>query len=150
MGTPARLNPPPRIVLDTNVLVSTLLFGGEVAWLREAWQLATAVPLASRATVSELIRVLAYPRFRLSADEREALLAEYLPWCESVDVPESIVVPACRDPQDAIFLRLAVAAAADALLTGDADLLALDGTIAVPIVRPASMRRRLRGGRPGR
>ena len=113
-----------------------------------AWQLGGALPLASRATVSELIRVLAYPEFRLSPDEREAVLAEYLPWCESVDVPESTsessVVPACRDPHDAIYLRLAVAARADALLTGDADLLALHGTLSIPMVRPASMRRRLR------
>lgn len=138
------MRPPPRIVLDTNVLVSAVLFGGEVAWLREAWQLGAALPLASRATVSELLRVLAYPKFRLSGDEREAVLAEYLPWCESVDVPPSTVVPACRDPHDAIFLRLAVAARADALLTGDANLLALDGTVSLPIVRPAGMRRRLR------
>lgn len=148
MGTPAGLSPPPRIVLDTNVLISALLFDGEVVWLKEAWQLAAATPLASGATASELIRVLAYPKFRLSADEREAVLAEYLPWCESVEVPESTVVPACRDPHDAIFLRLAVAARADALLTGDADLLTLDGAISVPIVRPASMRRRLRAAPP--
>ena len=148
MGAPGRLRQPPRIVLDTNVLVSALLFGGEVAWLRDAWQRAAALPLASRATVSELIRVLAYPRFRLSADERGAVLAEYLPWCESVEVPESTIVPACRDPHDAIFLRLAVAARADALLTGDADLLALDGTTSVPIVRPAGMKRRLRAAQP--
>lgn len=148
MGASGRLRPPPRIVLDTNVLVSAPLFGGEVAWLREAWQINAAVPLASRATVSELIRVLACPKFRLSAGEREAVLAEYLPWCESVDVPESTAVPACRDPHDAIFLRLAVAAHADALLTGDADVLSLDGTISVPIVRPASMGRHLRAARP--
>ena len=148
MGAPGRLRQPPRIVLDTNVLISALLFDGEVVWLKEAWQLAAATPLASRATASELIRVLAYPKFHLSADEREAVLAEYLPWCESVAVPESTVVPACCDPHDAIFLRLAVAAGADALLTGDADLLELDGTIPVPIVRPASMRRRLRAAGP--
>lgn len=86
MGAPGRLRQPPRIVLDTNVLISALLFDGEVVWLKEAWQLAAATPLASRATASELIRVLAYPKFPLSADEREAVLAEYLPWCESVAV----------------------------------------------------------------
>lgn len=98
--------------------------------------------------MSELIRVLAYPKFRLSAAEREAVPAEYLPWCESADVPESTPVPACRDPRDAIFPRLAVAARADALLTGDTDLLALGGTLSIPIVRPARMRRRLRAARP--
>ena len=61
----------PRVVLDTNCLVSALISSrGKFAWLREAWQTKRLIPLASRDTVSELLRVLAYPKFKLSPDEQ--------------------------------------------------------------------------------
>src|SRR5262249_48764253 len=51
-----------RVVLDTNVVVSALLFTrGATVRLREAWQAGEVLPLASRATAAELVRVLAYP-----------------------------------------------------------------------------------------
>ena len=81
----------PRLVLDTNVLVSALVFpAGSTSWLRTAWQSGTIRPLASRETATELIRVLAYPKFRLDKDERDDLLSDYLPWCETVVVRDSV------------------------------------------------------------
>ena len=110
----------PRLVLDTNVLVSALVFpAGSTSWLRVAWQAETVRPLASRETTTELIRVLAYPKFRLGKDERDDLLADYLPWCEIVVVRDMSAVPDCRDRHDRIFLALALAGRADALVTGD-------------------------------
>ena len=71
---------PPRVVLDTNVVLSALLFrGGPTAQVRAAWMSARFVPLASAATAQELMRVLAYPKFKLTADEQHDLLADYLP-----------------------------------------------------------------------
>lgn len=118
-----------RAVLDTNVVVSALLFpGGRPGQLRAAWQRGAFVPLASAHTINELVRVLAYPKFRLSADDRDELLADYLPWIEAVRVPEPAPrVPTCRDPADAMFLHVAAAGRAACLVTGDADLLALAG-----------------------
>ena len=117
---------PPRPVLDTNVLLSALLFqAGSLSWMRGAWQSGDIIPLASRATTAELLRVLTYPKFKLRDDEREDLLADYLPWCETVTVPNGIKVPDCRDPFDRPFLELAIFAGADALITGDKDLLVL-------------------------
>jgi putative PIN family toxin of toxin-antitoxin system len=134
----------PRLALDTNVLLSALLFhAGSLAWLRQAWQAETIRPLASRDTTAELIRVLAYPKCRLSADQREDLLGDYLPWCEAVRVPKGIKLPPCHDPHDRPFLELALAAEADALLTGDRDLLALAGAFAAPILAPAAFRERV-------
>lgn len=132
---------PPRLVLDTNVVLSALLFSSSaLAWLRRAWQAKTIRPLASRETTMELIRVLAYPKFRLTAGEREDLLADFLPFCETVAVPAGIEVPVCRDPLDRPFLELAVAGKADWLVTGDNDLLVLSPDFSVPIVTPAALR----------
>lgn len=135
-----------RLVLDTNVLLSALLFpAGSLLWLRQAWQSEATRPLTSRDTTAELIRVLAYPTFRLNDDEREDLLADYLPWCETVRVSKPPLVPICRDPFDRPFLELALVARADALVTGDADLLALAGTFSVPILTPRAIEEQLRG-----
>lgn len=135
---------PPRIVLDTNVLLSTLLFhAGALSWLRLAWQSEAIHPLASHDTTTELIRVLSYPKFKLTSDEREDLLGDYLPWCETVTVPNKIKLPDCRDPFDRPFLALALTAKADALITGGKDLLALSHLFAVPILTPAVFRDRM-------
>lgn len=135
---------PPRIVLDTNVLLSTLLFhAGALSWLRLAWQSEAIHPLASHDTTTELIRVLSYPKFKLTSDEREDLLGDYLPWCETVTVPNKIKLPDCRDPFDRAFLALALTAKADALITGDKDLLVLSHLFAVPILTPAVFRDRM-------
>lgn len=141
MGAPREVSPP-RVVLDTNVVLSALLFGARsLAWLRSAWQAGRIVPLASRATATELIRVLHYPKFELTGAERDDLLADYLPYCEAVTVPPRVRgIPHCRDPADIPFLRLAVAGKASWLVTGDADLLALAPRLAVPIVSPARFR----------
>lgn len=120
---------PPRVVLDTNFVLSALLFGGGwAARLRGAWQSGRFVPLASTATARELVRVLAYPKFRLSAEEQEQLLADVVPWLQVVQVPDPPPpAPACRDPFDLPFIHLAIAGRAQALVSGDRDLLALAG-----------------------
>jgi putative PIN family toxin of toxin-antitoxin system len=120
---------PPRVVLDTNVVLSALLFGGGwAARVRSGWQSGRFVPLASTATAHELVRVLAYPKFGLSADEQEQLLADYLPWVQVVQIPDPPPpAPACRNRFDLPFVHLAIAGKARALVSGDRDLLALAG-----------------------
>ena len=126
----------PRVVLDTNVVLSALVFGrGRGAWLRKAWRSGRIRPLVCRATAEELIAVLTYPKFNLDATEQNDLLADYLPWCDTIILPEPPpTVPDCRDPDDLPFLRLAVAAKANYLVTGDGDLHALSHGFIPPIV----------------
>ncbi len=121
---------PPRVVVDTNVVLSALLFGGgPMVRVRAGWQSGRFVPLASTATAQELVRVLGYPKFRLSADEQEELLADFMPWIEVVQIPDPPpAVPACRDPFDRPFLHLALVGRARAIVSGDRDLLALAAT----------------------
>ena len=118
---------PPLVVLDTNVVLSALVFaGGRVALLRAAWQGGRCVPLASQATATEAIRVLGYPKFKLSAAERDELLADCLPYCRSVRIPARLPrLPLCRDANDQMFIELAAVGKAAFLVTGDKDLLAL-------------------------
>jgi putative PIN family toxin of toxin-antitoxin system len=116
-----------RVVLDTNVVLSALVFrGGAAGQVRQAWQRGRVLPLASTATVQELVRVLVYPKFRLSQLEQDELLADYLPYAEVVRIAQPPpTVPDCRDAGDLPFLYLAVTGKAQVLVSGDRDLLAL-------------------------
>lgn len=114
-----------RVVLGTNVVLSALVFrGGAAGQVRQAWQRGVVLPLASTATVQELVRVLAYAKFRLSHAERDELLADYLPYAETVRIPQPPpVVPDCRDVLDLPLMHLAVAGKAQVLVSVDRDLL---------------------------
>lgn len=120
-----------RVVLDTNVVVSALVFpSGPASALRGAWQADRFEPLVSVHTARELVRVLGYAKFALQPAEQEDLLADYLPWTHVVRIPDRVSgAPACRDPLDVPFLELAIAGRADVLVSGDRDLLALHGTL---------------------
>jgi uncharacterized protein len=132
-----------RVVFDTNIVVSTLLFAnGRLAWLRSHWHEGRCLPLISRATAAELARVLAYPKFKLAAEDRLELLSDYLPWCETVEVHEKCAI-ACRDLHDQPFLDLAQSGDADVLVTGDKDLLALSRRAAFTIETPEAYQRRM-------
>lgn len=130
---------PPRVVLDTNAVLSALVFGGGPAGqLRRAWQAGRCLPLVSTDTVQELIRVLAYPKFRLGADAQHELLADYLPYARSVRMPRRLpTIAPCRDPFDVPFLQLAMVGRAAVLVSGDRDLLALAGQTPFDILPPA-------------
>jgi len=134
-----------RVVLDTNTIVSALVFhNGRLAWLRRTWQCGDLVPLVCNGSVSELLRVLSYPKFRLGEPEIRELLGDFLPYAETVlDLQETAAAPRCCDEDDQIFIDLAFAAKADALVTGDADLLSLAGTSTLLICSPAELQRRL-------
>jgi putative PIN family toxin of toxin-antitoxin system len=136
-----------RIVLDTNVVVSAILFEhGELAWIREAWTTGGITPLIDRPCLDELVRVLTYPKFRLTEGELRSLLGSYLPHAVTVDtsaVPPGDL-PRCRDPEDDRFLLLASEGEAEALVTGDAALLFFNDTATTEIYTPAELRERMR------
>ena len=142
MGEKTEVARPRRVVLDTNVAVSALVFReGRLAWLREAWEAGRIVPIVSAETVAELVRVLAYPKLKLSEEETKNVLAHYMEHAEAVRAAgASVRVPECRDPDDRKFLQLAYAAKADALVTGDEDLLTLAGKSRVPILTPDALK----------
>lgn len=135
----------PRVVIDTNLALSALVFAqGRLVPLRQAWQHRRIQPLLSRDTAAELIRVLAYPKFKLSPKEQQELLADYVPYCTTINIPNPPPeIPHCRDKFDIPFLQLAVAGKAEMLITGDEDLLCLSGTFVCSIVSAAAFMKTL-------
>ncbi|MFH1350300.1 MAG: putative toxin-antitoxin system toxin component, PIN family [Pseudomonadota bacterium] len=114
-----------RLVLDTNVVVSGLLFGGEPGKLVELWKQKRIHPLFSREIIEEYLKVLAYPRFRLTESDIQFLLAhEILPCFEVVTVAKGMPFVK-RDPSDDKFIWCAQQGKAEAIVSGDGHLLAL-------------------------
>jgi putative PIN family toxin of toxin-antitoxin system len=117
-----------RLVLDTNVWLDWLVFGGkEVVGLRAAHHAGMATFVIDDPCLEELARVLAYPTFNLDA----AAISSRLDEAGEVAVPftgdprELPALPRCRDPDDQKFLQLAAAARVTCLVTRDQALLRL-------------------------
>jgi uncharacterized protein len=128
----------PRLVFDTNVLVSAMMLPQSKP--RLAWNLArrTGVVLASHETLEELDSVLRRPKLAryIATSERIAFLDELARVVDLVQVTQRLSL--CRDPRDDKFLELAYAGRANLLLTGDADLLVLHPFRGTAIVTPAA------------
>lgn len=123
-----------RAVLDTNVLISALLFPGLPSRLAAAWQEGTLLPVVSPPILDEYLRALAYPKFRLTAEEISGLLEEaFLPFIETVHT-KGTPFTLLSDPDDAKFIECAVAADVPWIVSGDTDLLDLGRVQSVQIV----------------
>ena len=128
-----------RAVLDTNVLLSALLFGGRLEGLHRAWRAGRLRLVLSRETADELLRVMAYPKFRLTRAEITSLFdTELLPFAEVVELPASKRGQrGSRDPEDDKFIRCAQAGKCTRLVSGDDDLFSLKRVGKVAILSPA-------------
>ncbi len=125
-----------RVVVDTGVAVSAVLLPRSVPRRAFDRALATGRLLVSAATVADLDEVLRRPKFDryVRAGERLAFLAALLREAEVVDV--TAAVAECRDPNDDMFLELAVSGRATHIVSGDADLLVLHPFRGVAVVTP--------------
>jgi putative PIN family toxin of toxin-antitoxin system len=134
-----------KVVLDTNVLLSGLMFpDGAPGRVVAAWREARFDLVISVHQLAEIGRALAYPKIRriLDWDDRriEQFIRQLYVRAQIVNLDGiSVEVPA--DPDDVPILATLVAAKADVLITGDGDLLALRDRYA--ILTPAEFVHRL-------
>jgi putative PIN family toxin of toxin-antitoxin system len=136
----------PRAVLDTNVLVSALISpGGPSAALVLELRGGAFELIASPMLLAELRDVLAREKFRRHVTEAEAATYVDLIRHEALvlDDPEPRARPLSVDPDDEYLVDLARAAAADALVSGDAHLLDLRDRL--PVMTPAEFLATLSG-----
>jgi putative PIN family toxin of toxin-antitoxin system len=125
-----------RLVLDTTVILSSLLFPGSTP-SKALLKSQAGTVLASDATLIELVKVLGRTRFDRYVERsvRQRLVAEFANVCEKIQI--DFPIRACRDPKDDKFLEVAVHGRADVVVTGDADLLALHPFRGIAILTPA-------------
>lgn len=128
----------PRVVVDTNVLLSRLLVPSSVPAQAVRRAVDQGQILASEATLEELADILSRPKFDryLTVSERQQFLRLFMRIAQWVPILHP--VQACRDPRDDKFLALAVNGEAGVIITGDQDLLVLDPFRDVRILEPAA------------
>ncbi len=142
-----------NLVLDTNIVVSGILWHGPPHVLLERVFRGEATAWTCAELHAELLQVLNYPKLRdlLAArdldpakiGERYAALCR---WVRATPLPQ----PICRDPQDDRVLACALSARVDAVVSGDDDLLSLRAVENIPILPTTECLRRLVAGKPSR
>jgi putative PIN family toxin of toxin-antitoxin system len=124
----------PAFVIDTNILISYALSARSTPGLavKKAFQEGRVV--YSSATLQELIKKLSLPKFDryVSMRNRVAFVQRFA--FEAQQVEPQLIVQACRDPKDDMFLSLAVATQAYCIISGDSDLLDMEIFQNIPIV----------------
>lgn len=127
-----------RIVCDTNVLISALLWGGTPGRILERIESKIDTLYTSRILLQELANVLNYPKIsrilgrrNLSANDIIELVINHAQIVEASNTPIRAVPD---DPDDDHVIDCAVKARADYILTGDSHLLALKVWGAIPII----------------
>ncbi len=118
-----------KVVLDTNVLVSGLMYPDSVPGrIVTAWREAQFDVVSSLPQLEEIGRVLSYPKIgrvlKWNSETIEKFLKQLLLRVELAELGE-FVDEQLRDASDSPILASLVASEADFLVTGDGDLLAL-------------------------
>jgi putative PIN family toxin of toxin-antitoxin system len=132
-----------HVVVDANVLLSALLQGRGTHPVLVAVLARRVHLVTSRTLLAELSHVLTRPQWRRVVDSED-----YRQLRAVIDTAATIIEPAeridaCRDPEDNAVLECAVEGRADAIITGDADLLSLHPFRGVDILRPTEFLRQL-------
>ena len=114
-----------RIVIDTNVIISALIFANSSSMNAFTIAKLRGIILLSNDVLLELTNVLNRSKFDryITSEIPEDFLTNLMLEAEIVTITEQIT--SCRDPKDNKFLELAISGYADYLLTGDQDLLIL-------------------------
>jgi putative PIN family toxin of toxin-antitoxin system len=125
---------PPSAVVDTNLLVSALITPrGTAHRVLEAWRRRLFRLIVSALLYQELAEVLRRPklaqRYGLTTEEITVILNLIARWARVVRPVDRLPI-AVRDPKDEMVLATALGGRADYLVTGDQDLLVLDGAAA--------------------
>lgn len=127
----------PRIVVDTNALVSRLLLPDSTTGQVVNKAVDEGVVLVSNDTLEELADVLSRKKFDpyVTREDRETFILLLGRISERVEIVRRI--QACRDPKDDKILELAVNGEADLIISGYCDLLALHPYMGIPILSPS-------------
>lgn len=138
MTTPAR--PRARAILDTNVFLSGIFFGGVPGRIQDAWQAGHLALVLSPAILGEYHRVGAElaVRYPQAAALLHPLLAIVAQSATMVNAPE-LSEPVSADPDDDKFLACAVASRTHVIVSGDKHLLRVSGWNRIEVLTPRQM-----------
>jgi uncharacterized protein len=112
------------IILDTNTLISAMLFPGKEAQLLKKILLSDVL-IFSHETAKEFLEVSMRPKFQKYLDYETRYIFSLTLVAKSRQIIPTVSCDICRDPTDNKFLEVALTAVPQFLITGDQDLLIL-------------------------
>ena len=124
-----------RVILDTNVFISGVFFGGLPARILGAWRDARIQPVLSVEILEEYQRVGQILGRRYPGVDLEPFLALLAVHAEIVEAP-ALPQPVSADPDDDKFLACAVAAGVTVIVSGDKHLVDESGWQGIRVLRP--------------
>ena len=127
-----------RVILDTNVFVSAVFFGGVPGKILEAWRKGTLRLVLSLDILDEYRRVGEILAGQYAGVDLEPLLALLVERAEIVKAPP-LSEPVSTDPDDDKFLACAIAAGVTTVVSGDKHLVALAGWRGIRVLRPRQL-----------
>jgi len=127
--------PIPRVVLDTNVLISCILFGGKPRQIIELVIKGKIKAYLSPVILAEFKDVIARPKFGLDPEACFAITKE-IEDIFSFVFPNIVIERIRVDPDDNAILECALAADAEYIVTGDPHLLNIDTFEGIRILAP--------------
>ena len=113
-----------KIVIDTNILISGVFFGGYPGKILKAVAGGELETFASKEIVDEYMLIVNWFKERKSGTFNEKLFLSFLKSANVIEPQETIEI--CRDPDDNKFIECASAAKALYIVSGDKDLLVLE------------------------
>ncbi|MGH7469644.1 MAG: putative toxin-antitoxin system toxin component, PIN family [Longimicrobiales bacterium] len=125
-----------KVVLDTNVVVSGLFFGGVPGQVLSAWNAGRLALVLSASILAEYREVGSELSEKNSALDFESFAALLVMNSEVVDAPQYLESQVCSDPEDDKFLSCAAVSGAQIIVSGDRQLLAVSGWNEISVVRP--------------
>lgn len=124
-----------KVVLDTNVFVSGVFFGGPPGRVLAAWRDERIEVVVSREIIEEYVRVGERLSARFPGVDLEPALDLVSASATLITAPP-LPEPVCQDHDDDKFLACAVAASARYVVSGDRGLLATSPDGRVVVIRP--------------
>ena len=114
----------PKIVLDTNILISAFGWEGKPRRILNACIDGQLELVISSKQLDELHRVLQYPKFGFASRQRERVSAVILQVATVIEIKGTLRIVK-EDPSDNIILETALEGKAAFLITGDERILKL-------------------------
>lgn len=125
----------PRVVIDTNVLVSILKGSRALSFIYTAFKEDRFTLVVNAEILHELSAVLYEPRLNINSKDIQELFRLIRVKALRIKSPAPFI-NVCRDPEDNFILELALTAKAAIILTGDKDLLCLNSFKDIDIIQP--------------
>jgi len=111
------------VVLDTNIIVSAIIFKREVSTLMALWHNEAIKPVITKGIFDEILAVLEYPKFKLTQQERDYIInEEIIPFFDVIE-DNHPDISICIDKDDNKFISCALSAKAKYIISGDKELL---------------------------